>query len=199
MSENEETTTLTEISTGADPPSFRINLTLRRKREDKIKRAKERIALTACEGRKSGDDKTLDEEDLLIEKLLLQGVEEYKLTDGYYESHLQELVPPLGISSDSVELTENDIPESELCKFIKSPEEVNMLGPVFDTLALPLKESVPEKVAPQSNLNAEALERADQFPPLPFVIEESTCDASLPRKKRKRSSEENGMTGGKED
>ena len=96
----------------------------------------------------------LDEEDLLLEKLLLQGVHEAALLDGYYESCEQSLLmpphnthhiavngnspPSLGVFSgsflDELELDDGDIPESEMFRFIKTPSEVKQLKLLQDQM-----------------------------------------------------------------
>lgn len=149
----------------ADPPSFKANETIRKRRQEKIDRAKKRVArmvhtmdvvarsalarvvdisaflalaereVNSADGEKEQDgEEVLDEEDLLLEKLLLQGLSEAALLDGYYDSCEQSLLappaaptgfPPFASSfGDELELDEGDIPDSEMFRFIKTPKEV---------------------------------------------------------------------------
>lgn len=91
----------------------------------------------AGESNNNDDDnlEDLDEESLLIEKLLLEGVDESLLLDGYYGSPSStssaQQIPStnsLSISNktwlDSPELNNLDIPDRELHQYIKSPAEV---------------------------------------------------------------------------
>jgi len=71
-------------------------------------------------------DDMCDEEDLQIERLLLEKVDENQLLDGHYEFLLQKTNDSLLNEKylDSVELTERDLPDKELSQFIRTKEEV---------------------------------------------------------------------------
>ena len=115
------------------PPSFRASIKARKRREDKIKRARARIdsalippASQTPTPRASEDDlpeaentdKDLDWEDLLIEQLLLKNVDENAILDGYYDNSLANLIPLPTHDVDSKFLTEEDFPDEELSHYI---------------------------------------------------------------------------------
>lgn len=69
----------------------------------------------------------LDNEDIMIERLLLVGVSDAEILDGYYDTARQLSAKEKSIPLDSENLTEADIPEAELGKFIRRPEEIRTL------------------------------------------------------------------------
>lgn len=68
----------------------------------------------------------LDQEDLTIERLLLNGVSDDVILNGYYDADvtLQSINPLPDL--DSVFVGEADIPDSEMDKFIRTPAEVEI-------------------------------------------------------------------------
>jgi transcription initiation factor TFIIB len=76
----------------------------------------------------------IDEEDLLIERMLLEGVDEEVLLNGYYNVATAAAIVPNKSVLDCLQeegegemLGEADIPECEMNKFIRSEEEVQAL------------------------------------------------------------------------
>jgi len=75
-------------------------------------------------------DEDTDEEDLIIEKLLLQNVEEDLIIEGHYESLQKEFeVIPQDIKrkGNQIEADEKDISDEEILEFIRTPAEVKIL------------------------------------------------------------------------
>lgn len=70
----------------------------------------------------------LDQEDLLIEKLLLNGADEHSIIDGYYETELSKANTTLHHNLESVNVGELDIPDSEMHKFIRNNTEIDVLS-----------------------------------------------------------------------
>jgi transcription initiation factor TFIIIB Brf1 subunit/transcription initiation factor TFIIB len=89
---------------------------------------------------RENEEEEVGSEDSVIEQLLLEGVDEKTILDGYYESLLSDCIErkrrKLRASSegggevwngDSLELGEEDISESELNLFLRTPAEVEMM------------------------------------------------------------------------
>ncbi len=78
------------------------------------------------------EEEELDDEDLKIEKLLLLGVDEAQLLDGYYAALEGGLCTGAATRADldSVDLCENDLPDVELHKYLLTKEEVNQYARV---------------------------------------------------------------------
>jgi len=77
----------------------------------------------------------------MIEKLLMSGVAEELLLDGYYEVLEQNLSTSSSVlqtgrtqARQGEELTENDIPDEEMAMYIKTPEEVEKVEAIFDQM-----------------------------------------------------------------
>src|SRR6185437_12055959 len=87
----------------------------------------EKEVLPASAGQVLPQPEELDEEDIMIERLLLVNVAEAVILDGYYQSARELSTAEKNIALDSEHLTEADLPETELNKFIRRPEEVSRL------------------------------------------------------------------------
>jgi len=123
------------------PPSFIRNEMKRELRAQKLQRAKERIVRSLqsdtaasnalqhlCQSFKdvkpATEHENVDEEDLAIEKLLLEGVDEAKILEnsrGYYEHK------PTYICETDIDPNELDIPDHEMVNYIRTPSEVELL------------------------------------------------------------------------
>jgi transcription initiation factor TFIIIB Brf1 subunit/transcription initiation factor TFIIB len=128
---------LREISTGSQPPSYTFQEKQRNNRAEKIKRAKATISTILHPTTATPEPRLAEvlpsEEDLLIEKLLLEGVEEADILAGNYDSLLVDCKAKrqkLNMPSDESELSESDLSEKELNELIRSPEEIRRLEPL---------------------------------------------------------------------
>ena len=119
------------------PPSFIASEKARNIRKEKLLRAKERIQKTLTENNIDGlistkteiskeienDEKESDnsvkwdDEDLLIESLLLKGVSEEQILEGYYQTGFEGSQPILH-DIDSEQIDEQDMPDEEVSTYI---------------------------------------------------------------------------------
>jgi len=114
------------IKSQISPPSFIHNEIKRAKRKEKLERAKERIKMigsSLTHKRCSSDSISLDEEDLMIERLLLMGADDTSILEGNFASLLTSLLASnnnCNLTStastrnlESEELDESDLPDDE--------------------------------------------------------------------------------------
>jgi hypothetical protein len=108
--------------TSSLPPAFLKSQKELERRREKIMRAKERIKqVISQQPTPKQSTEQLDNEDLEIEKLLMEGVSEQDLERGYYHK-------PVNIQGgQGEELSEKDLPDAELSTFIKSDAEIELL------------------------------------------------------------------------
>jgi len=105
------------------PPAYEHSKLLRDKREIRVNNAKKRLQAT-LNGERTPLE--IDSEDLIIEKLLMQGVDEEIIMNGWYtaDPHTYEAK---GDYQEEKDVGEDDIPEREMNKFIRSHEEITLL------------------------------------------------------------------------
>ena len=116
------------------------SLSLRRRPKNEPKEEKEKLSLLVLPN--------VDHEDLVIEKLLLHGIGEDQILDGYY--HMDLLADVKHPSMHSEALGEDDIPEDELGKFIRTQDEVDILKSFEEEgkYSLPLSDESESSSAP---------------------------------------------------
>jgi len=158
------------------PPSFEVGQKTREKRREKIDRAKDRMA----GGVK--DISPLDEEDILIERLLREGVAEHLLVNGYYEAAYSSSIvyDPIGISDP---LGDSDIAEEDMHMYIRTAADVSCYAAVRG----PFGENEGQKAPKRRKINSSPSEKAEQDEPLqiegngPVKDEEETATAAKSR------------------
>ncbi|KAL0486459.1 transcription factor IIIB 90 kDa subunit [Acrasis kona] len=106
------------------PPSYVRSQLDRQSRQNKIQRAKRRILnMTACDVTVSDADVVLDEQDRAIEKLLLAGIDEHAIEDGYYHVPIEIQNKE---SLDKEYLDEQDMDDEELQQYTKTNAQVEL-------------------------------------------------------------------------
>ena len=121
---SEEVKVKNNVHSDIKPPVFYKNELKKEKRKLKIESAKNRI-------RGLNIEQDLDEEDLDIEKLLLQGISEDLILESNFKDNKFSIpsftTKQKEIDLDNEELNENDISDAEIAQFIKSPAEIQLL------------------------------------------------------------------------
>jgi len=129
------------IKSQISPPSFIHNEIIRAKRKEKLDRAKERIKMigsSSTHKRCSGDSVSLDEEDLMIERLLLMGADDTSILEGNFASlsasllasnNNYNLTPTTSTRNlEAEELNESDLPDDEIFDYLRTNEEIAVLN-----------------------------------------------------------------------
>lgn len=169
------------------PPCFRVSQQARERRQAKLLRAKARLRRTILnypnlatklrkdvlvklekpaeeEAQLPAPETPLDDEDVMIERLLLVGVPDVTILDGYYHTARQLSAAESSIPLDSEHLTEADIPDAEMGKFIRRPDEVRALSderPAKKPRAPLAASSEPSQSAPPAAAGAAAVAEGD--------------------------------------
>jgi len=115
------------------PPSFIKNRINRERRLLKIDQAKKRLSrMVGSKSSKASSGHSLDKEDFEIERLLLAGVDEQAIANGYAGGSIASLgsssKPTLNTRQHDEELHDDDISNEELNMYLRSDDEVKLLS-----------------------------------------------------------------------
>jgi len=133
------------IKSQISPPSFIHNEIMRAKRKEKLDRAKERIKMigsSLTRKRCSADSISLNEEDLMIERLLLMGADDTSILEGNFASlsasllssnnnyNLATTTATSTRNLEAEELNESDLPDDEIFDYLRTNEEIAVLNKI---------------------------------------------------------------------